>query len=293
MANKSTVPPPMKKSMLLKMKLERLLNKACVNLRPVLSIALIAASLGYITIKAPEIHGLYLRHEVGSRTYMIKGKVNGGGGTGFAVKAASGQTYIVTNSHVCEGVLSQSDDKTALLVMDDNGLAMRRRIIEISDFTDLCILEGLPGVEGLELGQPARLGEHAYVVGHPRLRPLSISEGEIVGAQDVQIATYVMKTGDPEKDAMFGAEEGLCNAPKNKIEEVKVDFMGIDLGTVRICTNVTKAAYNTTIVIFPGNSGSPMVDWRGRLEGVAFASDGTGWGVSVSFEDLQKFLSHY
>lgn len=290
MAQKNIVPPPMKKSVLLKLKLQRLLPKAKELALSILSISMIAGSLGYLTVKAPEIHGMYLRHVVGSKTYMIKGNLLGGGGTGFAVKAASGITYIVTNSHVCEGALTQSEDKTSLLVVDDEGHSMRRRIIENSDFTDLCVLEDLPGVDGLTLGDEPGLGEHTYIVGHPRLRPLSVSTGEVVGRQNVEILAYILP-GNPIIDTM--APPGLvkdlkCDLPKNELLQADTPF-----GPVSICLNVTRNATMTTVVIFPGNSGSPMTDWLGRVNGVAFASDGTNWALSVSLADLRKFLSRY
>ncbi len=282
----------------LKLKLLSLLPKARRLATSALSLALIAGSLGLLVIKAPELHGHYLRYEVGSRTYMIKGKLDGGGGSGFQVKAASGQSYIVTNSHVCEGALGQSEDKTALLVVKDDGTSLRRRIIENSDFTDLCLLEGMPGVDGLSLSSEPGLGETAYVVGHPRLRPLSVSSGQAVGRSDVQILAYVMPTGDSLLDLMLEMtgmlnKEGKCELPKNQIVEIPVEMMGTEVGKIRLCLNVTRSAYMTTIVIHPGNSGSPMVDMWGNVEGVAFASDGTNWAYSVSLSDLRKFLSRY
>lgn len=289
MSQKKITPPPMKRSVLLKLKLRSLLSRSKQLAISALSIALILGSASYIVLKAPEIHGIYLRETVGAKSYKIQGRLNGGGGTGFAMKAASGQTYIVTNSHVCEGALSQSEDKTSLLVVKDDGTSIRRRIIENSDFTDLCLLEGLPGVEGLSLGSEPILGETSYIVGHPRLRPLSVSKGEIVGRQDVEILDYILP-GNPLIDMMAPhmVKDLKCDLPKNQLVELDTE-----IGHVRICLNVTKSSYMSTILIFPGNSGSPMVDMWGRVQGVAFASDGTSWGYVVSLADLTKFLSRY
>lgn len=289
MPQKNIVPPPMKKSVLLKLKLKKLLPTIKEAAKGILSLALIIGSLGYLIVKGPEIHGMYLREAVGQKVYMIKGNLKGGGGTGFAVKAPSGQSYIVTNAHVCEGALEQSEDKSSLLVINENG-TMRRRIIEKSDFTDLCLLEGMPGVNGLTLGSEPGIGETVAVVGHPRLRPLSLSRGEIVGATDVEILAYIMK-GNPFIDAF--APPGLvkdlkCDLPKNKLETADTLF-----GPISVCLEITKNAYMSTAVIFPGNSGSPVVDFWGRVEGVAFASDGTNWALIVSLKDLKQFISRY
>lgn len=287
---KKIVPPPMRKSVLLKAKMKALAAKLKEPVKSAIAILLVASSIGYVSLKAPEIHGHFLRQKVGSKVYKIQGRLDGGGGTGFSVEAASGQTYIVTNSHVCTGALTQSEDKTSLLVVSDGGRVQRRKIIENSDFTDLCLLEGLPSGSGLSLGSEAGMGEKAYVVGHPRLRPMSVSSGEVVGLEDIKIMDHIMR-GHPFLDQMLPPEMlgDKCDMPKNEIYTIE----DTPIGPVQLCLDVTKGAQMTTIIIHPGNSGSPMVDAFGRVEGVAFASDGTNWGYAVSLADLKKFLSRY
>jgi len=250
-----------------------------------LAVVAITTVLSVGIIKTPEIHRAYLRHKVGSRTFMIKGKKDGGGGTGFQILAPSGQTYIMTNSHVCEGALTQSEDKDSLIVMDDSGNYIRRRVLENSDFTDLCLLEGMPGVEGLKLAKsPVMLGDTGFIVGHPLLRPLSVSEGEVVGLKDVKIA--VAQINSPE-------DEQRCSLLKNEIVSLDMDMYGIVKIPIKLCLNVTKAALMTTILIFPGNSGSPMVNAYGEVTGVAFAADATSWGYAVSLRDVRRLLLLY
>lgn len=262
----------------IKQSIKTLVDKVKGPVSTVLSALLFVASISYLSVKAPELHNAYLRYKVGSKVYMIKGHMKGGGGTGFAIKAPSGKSYIVTNSHVCEGALTQSNDKTSLLVVGEESVT-RRKIIENSDFTDLCLLEGIPDVEGLSIGTEPTLGEIEAIVGHPLLRPLSISKGEIVGAMDVYIPVGYATTEEEIKK---------CSERKNSIQDVDLGFI-----VVRACFNVTKDAYMSTIIIYPGNSGSPVVSSTGSVVGVAFASDHTNWAYIVSLKDLKEFLKTY
>lgn len=92
---------------------------------------------------------------------------------------------------------------------------------------------------------------------------------------------------------MLPVGEGKCDMPKNQLVDVPLppEMGGI---TLHICFVITKGAYMTSVEIFPGNSGSPVVDYWGRVIGVAFAADGRdNKGDLVSLEDLKDFLARY
>lgn len=251
-------------------------------------------SLLVLATRAPELHGRLIRQYVGNKVYLITNDLHRGSGTGFAMKAPSGQSYIVTNDHVCE----VSNDKENLVVIDREGNEMRRRIIYKSTFSDLCLVEGLPGVEGLSLGSEPDIGQIIASVGHPSGYDITLSRGEIIQRQDVFIAEGPISVfGEDGKEEQISEEEGgiseaNCKKQKNKVEIAETNF-GFFTVKVKWCLNQTEKAYFTNMLIQPGSSGSPAVNFWGNVVGVVFASDRAGWGITVSHKDLTKLLKNY
>ena len=251
-------------------------------------------SFMFFTVKAPEIHSLFLRAYVGDKVYLITNDTYRGSGTGFAIKAPSGLSYIVTNDHICE----VSSDGENLVIIDRTGWAMRRRIIERSKYSDLCILEGFPGVEGLSMGSEPSIGQVVASVGHPSGYDLTLSRGEVIQHNDVTIMYKPISVtigSQPEhqiSEEDGGMLESECSLPKNRlyIQEDSVIFFTIK---TKLCLNVTKSAYTTNMLIQPGSSGSPMINFFGNVVGVMFAADRAYWGAAVSFNDLTDFLRNY
>jgi S1-C subfamily serine protease len=287
---------PKKKSQSLKSRIQAVKNRIndlsfraksylyslCAPAARVLSLTAILLLAGTAVTMAPQIHRSYLRSEVGSKVYVVRGAYNGrGGGTGFAVKAPSGKSYIVTNDHVC----AASQDKQTMFVHDDTGVGVPRQILERSVYSDLCILEGMPGVEGLSVSYAPSPGDELYVVGHPRLMPLTVSHGEMIGKETVSIPIGIV------------SDELKCDQPKNVMLPLPTLIFGVapDPGYSgpMVCLERIKDAYLTNVIIQPGNSGSPVVDALGNVVAVVFAGDGLGWGVMVSNIDLRIFLALY
>lgn len=261
---------------------------------------LCAALVLFIAVQAPQIHNYYIRSKVGSKVYKITGKSLYSGGTGFQIKASSGTSYIVTNAHVCE----VSPDGKRVMVSNDDGLAIWRNIEYVSEYSDLCLIQGLPGVEGLTLGSAPGKGQIVEAVGHPSLMPITVSKGEVIGAEDIYIPDAVVV--DPKNkddvdmaDMLMIPENRIvtpeqCSLPKNEIKEKIIGYMWTGQPVaIKICYDVTRAAYLSNMVIQPGNSGSPVVNMWGDVVGVVFAGDRAGWGIAVSFQDLKQLLNNY
>lgn len=245
-------------------------------------LTVVMLAIAYVGVSAPEVHSDYLRSKVGSRVFRLRGTYDGrGGGTGFAIKGPSGSSYIMTNDHVCNA----SKDGLTMFVQDPTGAGIPRLILERSVYTDLCLLEGMPGVEGLEVGAEPKVGSTLTVVGHPRLMPLTVAKGQFIGKETVTVLLGLV------------SDKLLCDQPKHK----KIALITILFGVEPLpgydgpfaCAEVIQDSYMSNAVIQPGNSGSPVVDFWGKVTSVAFAGDGLGWGIMVSNADLKHFLTKY
>jgi len=228
----------------------------------------------FFTFKIPEWHYNYIRSYVGSKVVKITNEALNSGGTGVHITTPHGYTYILTNAHVC-GVAKDN----IVWVTNDYGTSMPRRVIELSKYTDLCLIEPLPGTSGLSIGSEAVVGDIVAVVGHPRLMPTTVNRGEIIGQAKVEVLDHEINPQD---------ENDKCNLPKQKHLHYTMGFWDTDLCILEI------EAYLTNIVILPGNSGSPVVNKWGNLVALAFASDNEAhWGLFVTLKDIQTFIKSY
>lgn len=245
-------------------------------------------------LEAPMFHRAWLRHKVASRVFEVKGTKDGGGGTGFQIEAPSGEQYIVTNSHVCEYALKDAGSKNILLVQRGEHL-MKRRVMEISDRADLCLIEGWPGMSGLKLGGSSEVGDLVIAIGHPLLGPTTMTVGEVTAFSKVSIPHHIMKSGNAKRDKMFNASDESCDQPKNEIKNQQLFLFGvIPLGEVKMCWVNEEMAMHTNATIYPGNSGSPLVDKWGRVVGVVFAADQRShYGSAVNIDALKFFLADF
>lgn len=197
---------------------------------------------------------------------MLENIERAAGGTGFELMAPDGKKYTVTNAHVCTLAKDGS-----LVAIREKGPSLLLKVIKVSQNTDLCVLEGIPDVPGLTLKDHEDNNSRVFAVGHPYLRPSTISSGFIVGRR----ITQVMDDTDPK-----------CDGPGRHMEQGETIF-----GPQNFCIRNVDS-YFTSVIIFPGNSGSPLMDASGSVEGVMFASsDEDHMGSAIPLDDLAGFVS--
>lgn len=212
---------------------------------------LLACTIIFGSILAPEIHNQYLRYEVGESVVQVLALDRDGGGTGFAVKAKSGKEFIMTNRHVCE--VADPSGKVRIKIADKKFVT--RRVIYRDNKHDLCLIQGIEGLAPLSIGSDQNKGELLYVVGHPGLRQLTTSVGEYIGRKEIELLFDV-----PTRE--------LCPGRVLELNAMQQFVYGIEFACLKKFDSLS-----TTAVIYGGNSGSPVVNKWGNLIGVAFAGN--------------------
>lgn len=191
------------------------------------------------------------------------------GGTGFAIKGKSGISYILTNDHVC-GVESDG----GVIVKREDGRPTYSKIVARSEDSDMCLIRGLSDLEPMELADFVSSEEPLYVVGHPNLMPLVLSSGRYISTQYIDVMTDV----EPEK----------CHGPKYFKMEIETLF-----GPLQACI-AHIYAITSSIQIYPGNSGSPVMNSSGDVVGIIFAGNrNTNYGSYVPGFKIREFLERF
>lgn len=196
------------------------------------------------------------------------GNCNGNpcGGSGFHVQAESGETYILTNGHIC--LLADKNDM--LEVHKGTDIVRKRKVVHRYKNHDLCLVEGLPGVSGITIADEPLSGDFVGLIGHPGLRPLSLSRGEIIGKDKI---TLLFGMNMPESHCIgkYFSFEKLANQASTTEEEKAALFYMFLNASYSMCIAENIEAVMMNGISYGGNSGSPVVNFYGHLVGVLFA----------------------
>lgn len=215
-----------------------------------LKYTVIAGAVAFAFLQKDQLHNTYLRYEVGDSVVQVLHPTKFGGGTGFAVEGASGTDYIATNSHVCEVAVDGW-----VRIQKDGEESYNRKVVYQDNKHDLCLIEGDRRLAPLELASAPKKGDIHYVVGHPGLRQLTVSKGEFIGMDTIQLLVKAETRED-------------CTGEVIELNDMEKYFYNMEFACVK-----SFYSYASTAVIYGGNSGSPVVNKYGNIIGVAFAGN--------------------
>lgn len=239
-------------------------------------LALVAVA---VVLQFTSIHTDYLMDKVGSQVVQLSPPSNSrSGGTGFAVITPNGNLVTLTNAHVCR--VAENDEMHALI--DGSNQYVTLRVIEISNEYDLCVLSALPLYTGLSLAGSFSRNDDIAIIGHPHLEPLTLQTGAATNAQNVTLVIGSNWT------------EHFCNSAKGEYLDLSQDYVAAFMGLKSYCIKTYFNVVRVTTRIFPGNSGSPAVNFFGSVVGIVFAGNSeTNWGFVVPLHQIKDFLSRY
>lgn len=225
------------------------------------------------SLTTPEAYGQFAKEKAGSLAMVTRRIGNRtGGGSAFVTVAASGRPVLITNAHVC-GI--GKADMYMDVSFDDGSRTVPARILEIVPEVDLCVLEAPAGHAPLPIGESAKEQDPIMVMGHPKLHPLTLEAG------------YVAKSHSPiEMPTDSGEDE--CKRLGGKYGPIPFAWF-----TVVTCMMSYDSDY-ISVRIFPGNSGSVVINTRGEAVGVVVASQNDqSMGFMIDVSQLKGVLLAY
>ena len=227
-------------------------------MRYILAALVFLAASFYIGTNGARWHENYLMNKLSPSVVKLTPVNNPlSGGTGFQVMTVNGPR-IMTNSHVCDVF-----GKYALATAPAGQQVVQ--VLYHDATADLCLLTAFIGLPALELaGSGPETGDELAVLGHPQLSPQTFAKGRVLGKQVVKVMTGF-------------ASQACIDDPLSE-----VIFVFCVKSYVSTLTNIK---------IYPGNSGSPVVNIWGKVTNVVFASDNQmHHGVLVPYEDVKRVL---
>lgn len=207
------------------------------------------------------------KNDVFKNSVEVTNMAANSGGSGTVLLSSKSDSYVLTNSHVCNLV------KNGGLVTGDQGQYLVNAYKE-SKLHDLCVIRvsGNLGYNTNIANKAPRLYyDSASIAGHPHLMPEVVTKGHFSGRSIIQVLIGTKKcTADDLNDP-------------NKVALCMI------LGGLPLIKSYDSVLVTATIM--PGSSGSGVYNSKGELAGVVFAGQGDfGYAWTVPYDAMYNFL---
>lgn len=262
-------------------KIKLILNKNFIKIIQIINLSL-ALSLALLLIDhiiTPSFKQISFESDIEQKIFWVHPDWTAkNGGTGVLVQAPSGNTYLLTNSHICDR------SKNGMVYIKNSHYPLHERLILSNSLTsDLCVIQWSGPEQGFKLNTKFKNHEPIIVVGHPLLKDLTISTGYISSlSQRVELIDFIIKNDDQQ-----------CNKPKQFKKLIPIEFFGIIVGEIKACMLSLNGVF-TTAPVRPGSSGSPVFNKNYEVIGLIFAGvELTNWSIMVPASDIVEFLKSF
>ena len=246
------------------------------TLKHLINSILLTACILATVVSGAILYETYMYNYTGASVVKLTSGFSGG--TGFQVTAPSGETYILTNAHICR-IANELDAHS-----NTDEFLGTVKVIEIDKKHDLCIMESIRGLRALDVADTIDLYERVWLLGYPGLRPLTLESGHFAGSVEINLAVKCPQPKKKKKKESIKSEDP-------DLDKIIGDLLDELMGYFDYCTRRYKAQYINNIA-YGGNSGSPVLDKWGNVIGVLFAgspSQPTS-SYTVPLEYIHAFL---
>lgn len=202
-------------------------------------------------------------------------------GTAFAVRTRSGKKVLITNDHVCDGLIAdkKKDKKLNNLIYDSYGNKWKMKILAKYKYHDLCMLAAPRFASTLKLAVKNNFREKVFTAGFPSIKDMTTGEGVILKM-------------DYAEDFPYPLEPKNCKGSKYKIKNI-LHFSVFGPVMVPTCLLIPPRL-QTSIKSGGGASGSPIVNKKGEVSGVVLGIAGQlGFTQVVPLKYLRNFLDNH
>lgn len=240
-------------------------------LRKIGLVLAVFALVSYCNYAAPQAQLDFLRWKTSDSIVRVLSPVGAGGGTGFSMQGSSGELFIVTNRHVCEAAVN------GWMAIKHGNETIFKRVVYRDNKHDICLISGDKKFPALKTSDSPYIGQINFVIGHPALRDLTVSQGEFIGYDNVELIKQA-QTRDQ------------CDGKIIELHPIQQFLYGVEF----ICLKSFKSLSLTTVT-YPGNSGSPVFNRFGRVIGILFAGNRSQEhnNFAVPVEELKRVLKKF
>jgi len=195
-----------------------------------------------------------------------------GSGTAFTIRYRN-KLYTLTNAHICV-----PHEKIGTMLLSRTNVPNHRRvkvkILSVDSGSDLCLLTHIDETPGLSLASSWYHFQSVMTYGHPLGNSLTPAEGKLLKRENVTLA--------------YPSTEKQCIGKKTNWRPIQ----RLPRPKLYQCMRTINSIY-TSIMVYPGNSGSPVLSERGQVVGVVFASQNiTHFGSIVPLRAIYQFLQN-